>query len=47
MSTQDKARALMMRHYQLDKNRKQSMLERAGKELGISDAFSNYWNPIQ
>ncbi|MBR8838180.1 MAG: hypothetical protein DSM106950_30305 [Stigonema ocellatum SAG 48.90 = DSM 106950] len=47
MSTQEKARALMMRHYQLIKNRQQSMLERTGKEVGLSGEVSNYWNPIQ
>ncbi|KOP25383.1 hypothetical protein ACE1AT_27480 [Pelatocladus sp. BLCC-F211] len=47
MSTQDKARALMMRHYQLIKNRQQSMLERAGEELGLPGEISHYWNPTQ
>jgi hypothetical protein len=47
MSTQEQARALMMRHYQLIKNRQQSMLERVGEELGIPGEVSSYWNPIQ
>ncbi|NMG07876.1 hypothetical protein [Brasilonema sp. UFV-L1] len=47
MSTQEKARALMMRHYQLIKNRQQSMLGRAGEELGLPGEVSHYWNPIQ
>jgi hypothetical protein len=47
MSTQEKARALMMRHYQLVKNRQQSMLERVGEEIGLPEEASNYWNPIQ
>ncbi|MDF5719399.1 MAG: hypothetical protein PUP91_02670 [Rhizonema sp. PD37] len=47
MSTQEKARALMMRHYQLIKNRQQSMLGRAGEELGRAGETSHYWNPIQ
>ncbi len=47
MSTQEKARALMMRHYQLIKNRQQSMLGRAGEELGLPGEVSNYWNPVQ
>ncbi|AKG24226.1 hypothetical protein [Calothrix sp. 336/3] len=47
MSTQEQARALMMRHYQLIKNRQQSMLERTGEELGLPGDRSRYWNPIQ
>jgi hypothetical protein len=47
MSTQERARALMMRHYQLVKNRQQSMLERVGEELGLPEEASHYWNPIQ
>ncbi len=48
MSTQEKARALMMRHYQMVKNRQQSMLERVGEELGLpAGKASHYWNPIQ
>ncbi|WP_017318176.1 hypothetical protein [Mastigocladopsis repens] len=47
MSTQEKARALMMRHYQVIKNRQQSMLERTGEEIGLPGEVSNYWNPIQ
>lgn len=47
MSTQEKARALMMRHYQLVKNRQQSMLERVGEEVGLPGGASEHWNPIQ
>ena len=47
MTTQDKARALMQRHYQAIKNRQQSMLGRAGEELGLPGEISRYWNPIQ
>ncbi len=47
MSTQDKARALMQRHHHLVKNRQQSMLERVGKEIGLTGEVSDYWNPIQ
>jgi hypothetical protein len=47
MSTQEKARALMQRHHHLAKNRQQSMLERAGEEIGFSGEVSEYWNPIQ
>ncbi len=47
MSTQEKARALMTRHYQLIKNRQQSMLERVGEELHLPQEISHYWSPIQ
>ncbi|BAY49630.1 hypothetical protein SAMD00079811_72590 [Scytonema sp. HK-05] len=47
MSTQEKARALMMRHYQIIKNRQQSMLERTGEEIGLPGEVSTYWNPTQ
>ncbi len=47
MSTQDKARALMQRHYQLIKNRQQSMLERCAEELHLPGEVSHYWNPLQ
>ncbi|WP_414585555.1 hypothetical protein [Scytonema sp. PCC 10023] len=47
MSTQEKARALMMRHYQIIKNRQQSMLERTGEEIGLPGEVSHYWNPTQ
>jgi hypothetical protein len=47
MSTQDKARALMQGHYHASKNRQQSMLERVGKEIGLTGEVSDYWNPIQ
>jgi hypothetical protein len=47
MSTQEKARTLMMGHYRQVKNRQQSMLERAGKEIGLPGEVSDYWNPIQ
>jgi hypothetical protein len=45
MSTQEQARALMMRHHHLIKNREQSMLNRAASEIGIDDV--HYWNHIQ
>ncbi len=47
MSTQEKARALMMRHYQLIKNRQQSMLERVSEELHLPESTSHYWSPVQ
>ncbi len=34
MDTQDQARALMMRHHKLIKNRQQSMLNRVADEVG-------------
>lgn len=46
MSTQDQARALMMRHHQIVKNRQQSMLNRAAAELGIM-ADGDFENRIQ
>ncbi len=44
MSTQEQARALMMRHHHLVKNREQSMLKRAAAEVGLE---TDYWNHIQ
>lgn len=37
MSTQEQARALMMRHSYAVKNRQQSLLNRAATEMGISN----------
>lgn len=45
MSTQEQARALMMRHHHTIKNRQQSMLNRAAAEVGLEGA--DYWNHIQ
>lgn len=45
MSTQDQARALMMRHHHLVKNRQQTMLNRAASEVGLDG--TDYWNHIQ
>lgn len=48
MSTQEQARALMMRHHHLIKNRQQSMLERTAAEVGLEvDRTADYWNHIQ
>lgn len=47
MSTQEKARALMQRRYELVKRRQQSILGRIGQEIGCRHEISNYWNPIQ
>jgi hypothetical protein len=46
MSTQQQARALMMRHHQMVKNRQQSMLGRAAAEIGF-EVDSEYWSSIQ
>ncbi len=46
MSTQEQARALMMRHHHLIKNRQQSMLGRTAAEVGFQ-AGEEYWNHIQ
>jgi hypothetical protein len=35
MSTRDQARALMIRHHQMIKNRHQAMLTRAAAEVGL------------
>lgn len=45
MSTQEQARALMMRHHHMIKNREQSMLSRTAAEIGLEDV--DYWNHIQ
>ncbi|CDN10855.1 hypothetical protein RintRC_1913 [Richelia intracellularis] len=47
MSTQERARALMTRHYQLIKNRQQSMLERVSEELHYPESTSHNWSRIQ
>lgn len=47
MSAQDQARFLMMRHHHLVKNRQQSMLGRAAKEVGLPADAAEYWNPTQ
>lgn len=46
MTTRDQARALMIRHHHLIKNRQQSMLTRAMAEAGMP-AESLRWNTIQ
>jgi len=46
MSAEQQARALMMRHHQMIKNRQQSMLERTASEIGV-DVDPEYWNNIQ
>jgi hypothetical protein len=47
MSTEQQARALMMRHHQAIKNRQQSMLNRAAAEIGMEADGSDYWSNIQ
>lgn len=47
MNTQNQARALMMRHHQMIKNRQQSMLGRTAIEIGMDINPSEYWNPTQ
>jgi hypothetical protein len=47
MSTQQQARALMMRHHQFIKNRQQSMLERAAAEIGLDGEIGDYVSTIQ
>lgn len=41
MSTQEQARALMMRHHHLVKNRQQSLLNRAAAEMGVDSVDIN------
>ncbi|MCG5058531.1 MAG: hypothetical protein WAN66_11870 [Limnoraphis robusta] len=45
MGTEDQARALMIRHHHIIKNRQQSMLNRAAAEVGLE--AGDYWNHIQ
>jgi hypothetical protein len=47
MSTQDQARALMMRHHQMIKNREQCLLSRAAAEMGLVGESAQFWNHIQ
>jgi hypothetical protein len=46
MSTQQQARALMMRHHQFVKNRQQSMLTRVAAEIGV-EVENDFWTTIQ
>lgn len=45
MDTNDQARALMMRHHHLVKNRQQSMLNRTASEVGLE--ADDYWSNTQ
>lgn len=46
MSTADQARALMLRHHHLVKQRQQSMLSRANAEIGMPGE-AGHWSHIQ
>ncbi len=46
MSTQQQARALMMRHHKFVKNRQQSMLSRAAAEISV-EVEKDFWTTIQ
>jgi hypothetical protein len=47
MSTQDQARALMMRHQHQIKNRQQSMLSRSAAEVGLDATQVNHLPPVE
>ncbi|KGF73583.1 glutamine synthetase [Neosynechococcus sphagnicola sy1] len=47
MSTEQQARALMVRHHQLVKHREQSMLSRVASEVGMPAEAAHFWNHIQ
>jgi hypothetical protein len=47
MDTKNQARALMMRHTQLIRNRQESMLGRAAAEIGLDIDTGEYSNRIQ
>ncbi len=47
MSTQEQARALMMRHHHMIKNRQQAMLGRAAAEVGLDIDNVERWNRTQ
>jgi hypothetical protein len=46
-STQNQARALMMRHTHIIRNRQESMLERAAEEIGMEIDTAQYRTHIQ
>lgn len=45
MCVENQARALMMHHHNVVKNRQQSMLNRAAAEVGVE--ADDYWSNIQ
>ena len=47
MSTQEQARALMLRHHHSIKNRQQSMLGRAAAEIGLEVEGTDYQGTVQ
>ena len=47
MDTKNQARALMMRHTKLIRNRQESMLNRAAAEIGLDVDTTQYANSIQ
>ncbi|WP_204105920.1 MULTISPECIES: hypothetical protein [Spirulina sp. CCY15215] len=47
MDTKNQARALMMRHTQLIRNRQESMLGRTAAEIGLDIDTGEYSNRIQ
>lgn len=46
MSTQDQARALMIRHNQMIKNREQCMLSRAAERVGMPAEAGEMWSYV-
>jgi hypothetical protein len=47
MNTNQQARALMMRHHKMIKNRQQSLLERTAEEIGMDVSGCDYEGTIQ
>lgn len=47
LTSEDKARSLMIAHGRSIKKRQQSMLSRLATEVGLSANVSDYWNRIQ
>lgn len=47
MNTNQKARALMMRHDKMIRNRQQSMLERVAGEIGLDVSNTEYYNSLK
>ncbi len=47
MSTENQARALMVRHQQLVKRREQSLLGRAAADVGLPSESADFWSHQQ
>lgn len=47
MSTQERVRALMVRHHHMIRNREQCMLSRTAAELGMPAEVANYSSQIK